>query len=52
MSEGNPLSRPLIADSILDVIGGTPIVRLGKLGRENGVVGIIIYFIIVIIIIL
>lgn len=39
MSEGNPLFRPLIADSILDVIGGTPIVRLGKLGRENGVVG-------------
>ena len=39
MSEVNPLSRPLIAESILDVIGGTPIVRLGKLGRESGVVG-------------
>jgi cysteine synthase len=32
------LNRPKIADSIVDVIGGTPIVRLGRLARENNVV--------------
>ncbi len=39
MSEFDPSSRPKIADSIVDLIGGTPIVRLGRLGRENNIVG-------------
>ena len=30
--------QPKIADSIVDLIGRTPIVRLGKLAREAGVV--------------
>ena len=38
MTESNPLARPLIANSILDVIGATPLVRLGRLGKEKGVV--------------
>lgn len=38
----NPLARPLIADSIVDVIGATPCVRLGRLARENNVVANII----------
>lgn len=40
--EKDPLYRPLIADSILDLIGATPCVRLGRLGRENNVVANII----------
>eukprot|EP00349_Pseudokeronopsis_sp_Brazil_P005397 CAMPEP_0202963440 /NCGR_PEP_ID=MMETSP1396-20130829/7428_1 /ASSEMBLY_ACC=CAM_ASM_000872 /TAXON_ID= /ORGANISM="Pseudokeronopsis sp., Strain Brazil" /LENGTH=339 /DNA_ID=CAMNT_0049684645 /DNA_START=59 /DNA_END=1078 /DNA_ORIENTATION=+ len=38
----NPLSRPLIADSIVDIIGATPCVRLGRLAQENNVVANII----------
>lgn len=34
--------RPKIGDSIVDVIGNTPCVRLGRLGKENGVVANII----------
>ena len=34
--------RPKIGDSIIDVIGNTPCVRLGRLGRENNVVANII----------
>lgn len=34
----NPLARPKIAESIVDVIGATPCVRLGRLGKENNVV--------------
>eukprot|EP00607_Mallomonas_marina_P004670 CAMPEP_0182427172 /NCGR_PEP_ID=MMETSP1167-20130531/15136_1 /TAXON_ID=2988 /ORGANISM="Mallomonas Sp, Strain CCMP3275" /LENGTH=336 /DNA_ID=CAMNT_0024609179 /DNA_START=64 /DNA_END=1074 /DNA_ORIENTATION=+ len=40
--EGNPLSKPKIADSIVDLIGGTPMVRLGKTGRDAGVVADIV----------
>ena len=36
------MERPKIADSILDVIGATPMVRLGKLARDAGVVANII----------
>lgn len=39
---GNPMDRPKIANSILDVIGATPMVRLGKLARDAGVVANII----------
>ncbi len=42
MSSFNPLARPLIADSIVDVIGATPMVRVGRLARENGVVADIV----------
>lgn len=42
MSEVNPLSRPKIADSIVDVIGATPMVRLGRLAREQNVVANIV----------
>eukprot|EP01033_Poteriospumella_lacustris_P018887 gene18887-13619_t len=38
----NPLARPLIADSIVDVIGATPCVRLGRLAKENNVVANIV----------
>jgi len=38
----NPMQGPLIADSIVDLIGRTPCVRLGKLARENGVVADIV----------
>lgn len=38
----NPLARPLVADSIVDVIGATPCVRLGRLARENNVVANIV----------
>ena len=31
------LSSPLIADSIVDLIGRTPIVRLGRLAKESNV---------------
>mmetsp|Transcript_11393 Transcript_11393/g.10315 ORF Transcript_11393/g.10315 Transcript_11393/m.10315 type:complete len:340 (+) Transcript_11393:102-1121(+) len=34
----NPLKRPKIANSIVDLIGGTPIVRLGRIAKENKVV--------------
>lgn len=34
----SPLSRPKIANSIVDLIGSTPLVRLGALARENNVV--------------
>ncbi len=40
--ESNPLSRPRIADSILDVIGATPCVRLNRLALENNVVANIV----------
>ena len=42
MTEFSPMSRPKIADSIIDVIGATPMVRLGKVGRDAGVVANII----------
>jgi len=38
MAEFDPLFRPKIADSIVDVIGNTPIVRLGRTGKEANVV--------------
>lgn len=38
MAEFDPLVRPKIADSIVDVIGNTPIVRLGRTGKEANVV--------------
>jgi cysteine synthase A len=38
----NPLARPLIADSIVDVIGATPCVRLGRVAQEHNVVANII----------
>lgn len=41
-AESNPLTRPKIADSIVDLIGATPLLRLGAYARENGVVGNII----------
>jgi len=38
-SEGqkDPLYRVKVADSITDLIGVTPCVRLGRLGRYNGI---------------
>jgi len=42
VSAGNPMERPKIADSIIDVIGATPMVRLGKLARDAGVVSDVI----------
>jgi len=42
MTESNPMYRPKIADSIVDVIGATPCVRLGRLAKENGVVANIV----------
>ena len=41
-AEENPLSRPRIADSILDTIGATPLVRLNRLASENNVVATIL----------
>lgn len=38
----NPLERPKIADSIVDCIGATPCVRLGRLAKENNVVANIV----------
>lgn len=38
MADFDPLVRPKIADSIVDVIGNTPLVRLGRVGKEAGVV--------------
>jgi len=38
----DPLYRPLIANSILDLIGATPCVRLGRYGKENDVIANII----------
>lgn len=38
MAEFDPLFRPKIADSIIDVIGNTPLVRLGRTGKEANVV--------------
>jgi len=40
--QSDPLYRPLIADSILDLIGATPCVRLGRYGKENNVIANII----------
>jgi len=40
--QSDPLYRPLIANSILDLIGATPCVRLGRYGKENGVIANII----------
>lgn len=31
----NPMARPLICDSIVDCIGATPMVRLGKMAKAN-----------------
>ena len=36
------LNHPKIADSITDLIGRTPCVRLGKLAKENNVVADIV----------
>ncbi len=33
-----PVEHPKIADSIIELIGRTPMVRLGKLAKENNVV--------------
>ena len=38
----NPMSRPKIADSITDLIGATPMVRLGRVAQHAGVVANII----------
>ncbi len=38
IEQNNPLERPRIADSILDTIGGTPLVRLNRLAKDNNVV--------------
>lgn len=38
----NPMARPLVASSIVDLIGATPCVRLGRLADENEVVANII----------
>ena len=38
----NPMERPLICDSILECIGRTPCVRLGKLAKDAGCVADII----------
>jgi cysteine synthase A len=38
VQESNPLDRPRIADSILDTIGATPLVRLNRLAKEGNVV--------------
>jgi cysteine synthase A len=35
-AEVNPLARPKIANSIVDVIGGTPIIRLNRLAKGVG----------------
>jgi cysteine synthase A len=40
--EENPLYRPKIVDSIIDTIGATPMVRLGKLAREAGCIAKIV----------
>jgi cysteine synthase A len=42
MASYDPLARPKIADSIVDCIGNTPCVRLGRLAKENGVVAHIV----------
>jgi threonine dehydratase len=42
MTEVSGNARPKIGDSIVDVIGNTPCVRLGRLARENGVVANIV----------
>jgi cysteine synthase A len=38
MASSNPVEHPKIANSIVDLIGRTPIVRLGKVARDAGVV--------------
>ena len=38
----NPCEQPKIADSIVDLIGRTPCVRLGRLARDSGVVADIV----------
>ena len=38
----NPMERPLICDSILECIGRTPCVRLGKLAKDAGCVADIV----------
>lgn len=42
VSDANPLTRPRIADTILDTVGATPCVRLNRLAKEAGVVANII----------
>lgn len=42
MTEFISLNHPLIADSIVDLIGRTPMVRLNRLAKENGVVANIV----------
>jgi cysteine synthase A len=42
MASTDPLVRPKIADSIIDCIGNTPCVRLGRMAKENGVVANIV----------
>lgn len=36
--ENSPVSKPKIANSIVDLVGGTPIVRLNQLAKEANVV--------------
>ena len=38
----NPVAKPKIANSIVDLIGGTPIVRLNRLADEENVVAKIV----------
>lgn len=38
ISSSDPFARPKIANNVVEVIGGTPIVRLNKLAKEAGVV--------------
>ncbi len=42
MADSNPMKRPKIANSIVDVIGATPCVRLNRLAKDNNVVANII----------
>lgn len=42
MADFDPLFRPKIGNSIVDIIGNTPCVRLGRVGKEAGVVADIV----------